>query len=264
MPATSDGPFFLVDFGHGLGSPEFPALVRATNIVGAILKVSQGTSSQWPSWFNKQWRRARDAGGGRYGSTWFRGAYHFATPADGARQADFALDAIEAAGGWDDGDMPLAWDIEGDAWNDDKALRRRVSSKFAARVLQRTGRRPMLYGNGDIGIGADDGFDTMWTPHPRRLAPWPAARFRIYQYAGLNNGTVSYYDPRGIPARKGFPLRVPGWGSSHGTDMNVVLNGGNALTDVRKLRSVLTGKNGSRAGIVTGLVTLAIAFFGSR
>ncbi len=246
MSITNTGPFFMVDFGRGLRTPEWDALTRGPNVVGAILKVSQGLVYD-TRWFREQWSRARAAGGARYGSTWFRGAYHFATPGDGspahgAAQADYALDTIDAAGGWGDGDIPLAWDIEGDAWNDDKALRRRVSMGFAERVYRRTGRQPWLYANGDIGIGADDGFSIMWTPHPKRLAPWPVSKFGLYQYAGLNDGRVSYYDPSGIPAQRGFPLRIDGWGSSHGTDMNVVIGrDGRALTSAAELAPRLTG-----------------------
>jgi GH25 family lysozyme M1 (1,4-beta-N-acetylmuramidase) len=178
------------------------------------------------------------AGGDRYGLTWFRGAYHFGVPnVSGATQADFALDTIDRAGGWHDGDMPLAWDIEGDAWNDDKKLRRKISMEFAARVLQRTGRRPEFYGNGDIGIGPDDGFGGLWTPHPKRLGGWPVARWNLYQYAGDGK----YYDPNGIPAKKKFPLYIPGWGLPPGEDMNTVLEGGVTVKDVTKLRGRLTG-----------------------
>lgn len=229
------GPFFVVDFGHGLRTPEFPALIRAQNVVGAILKVSQGMAA-WPKWFNRHWPRARASAGPRYGVDWFRGAYFFVLPGDGAAQVDFALDQIEAAGGPGPGDMPLAMDIEGDAWNDDKALRRRVSMQAAERYYQRTGRRLTFYGNGDIGIGPDDGFDQMWTPHPKRLAEWSVDRFTLCQYAGLTGGKVRYYDPSSPSARRGFPLRVRGWGSTHGTDMNVVLDEkGSALTDATRL-----------------------------
>ena len=229
------GPFYVTDFGHGLRAPEFDALVAAPGVVGAILKVTQG-SAAWPSWFNRAWPRARACWGDRYGVTGFRGAYAFVTPDDGGRQCDFALDQIERAGGWADGDMPLAMDIEGDAWNDDKALRRRVSMQFAKRYLKRTGRMPTFYGNGDIGIGPDDGFDQHWTPHPKRLEDWPVEQFTLYQYAGLTRGETRYYDPSSSPARRGMPLRIPGWGSSHGTDMNVVLDErGNALMDAARL-----------------------------
>lgn len=256
------GPFFIPDFGHGLGSPEFDALARVPNIVGSILKVTQGTGAAWPAWFNTHWPRARAAGGARYGSTWFRGAYVFGTPDDGVRQCDFALDQIDRAGGWGPGDMPLAWDIEGDAWRDDKALRRRVSAAFAARYYQRTGRQAMLYANGDIGIGPDDGFNILWTPHPRRLGVWPASRFVVYQYAGLNNGRVSYYDPSSVPARRGFPLRIAGWGSSHGTDMNVVLDGenGDALMDASRLREVLVGGPRRRFNVRPGVAIAGAGF----
>jgi len=230
-----NGPFYVVDFGHGLGSPEFGALVRAGNIVGVIMKVSQGMA-EWPAWFGKNWPRARSCWGDRYGVTGFRGAYTYIVPGDGAAQCDNALDQIERAGGHGPGDLPLAMDIEGDAWNDDKALRRKVSMQFAERYHKRTGRMATFYGNGDIGIGPNDGFDQHWTPHPKRLAAWPLDQFTILQYAGLEGGKVRYYDPSSSPARKKFPLRIPGWGSSHGTDMNVVLDEkGNALIDAARL-----------------------------
>ena len=235
MKGPAKGPFFGVDFGHGLGDPEWGALALDPRTVFAILKVSQGMA-EWPKWFGKQWPLARMCWGSRYGVSGFRGAYVFIVPGDGAAQCDNALEQIDKAGGWGDGDMPLAMDIEGNAWNDDKTLRRRVSMQFAERYHKRTGRLAMFYGNGDIGIGPDDGFDLMWTPHPKRLAGWPVDRFALYQYAGLDDGKTSYYDPSNSAARKGFPLRIKGWGSSHGTDMNVVLDEkGNALLDAARL-----------------------------
>lgn len=247
-------PFFMVDFGHGLTKPEWAALSEGKNVVGAIMKATQGFGpphdpNPFPTaWFIREWEKCRRAGGARYGRSWFRGAYHFLIPgngteASGSLQADFLLDTIEQAGGLRDDDLAPAMDIEGEAWNDNKKLRRKVSIGFAKRVIERTGRQPILYANGDIGIGPDDGFHLMWTPHPRRLAPWPIDRFAIYQYAGLNKGKVSYYNRGDSPARRKFPLRIPGWGSNHGTDMNVILDEhGNAITNVDELRSRLLGE----------------------
>ena len=239
MPVTQTGPFFLSDIYSGdIKEPDFGALVAATNIVGVILKVTQGTSYD-TAWFLKNWPKARAAGAERYGSTWFRGAYHFGVPTDGAKQADYALDTIERAGGWSGGDLPLAWDIEGNAWKDNDALRRKISMQFAARYLQRTGQKPYLYANGDIGIGPDDGFSMLWTPHPKRLGKWPVAKWPLYQYAGDGE----YYDPLGIPAKKKFPLYIPGWGKPPGEDMNVVLEKtGNACADLSRVRELLTGR----------------------
>lgn len=249
-------PFFMADFGHGLTKPEWAALASGKHVIGAIMKATQGFGpphdpDPFPTkWFVREWEKCRIAGGARYGHTWFRGAYHFLIPGNGteksgALQADFIFDTIEQAGGFRDGDLPVAMDIEGDAWNDNKSLRRKVSMGFARRAIERDphGREPILYANGDIGIGPNDGFRLMWTPHPKRLAKWPIDRFAIYQYAGLNKGKVSYYNRGDSPARRKFPLRIPGFGSNHGTDMNVILDErGNAITDASELRARLLGE----------------------
>jgi GH25 family lysozyme M1 (1,4-beta-N-acetylmuramidase) len=239
MPVTQTGPFFFSDIYKGdIASPNYAALVAATNIVGVILKVTQGLHYD-TTWFHENWPKLRAAGGDRYGASWFRGGYVFGEPDDdGARQCDYALDQIAAAGGFGAGDLPLAWDLEGDAWTSD-AQRRKISMQFAARYLQCTGQKPILYSNGDVGVGPADGFSMLWTPHPKRLGAWPVERWPDYQYAGDGQ----YYDPNGIPAQRKFPLYIPGWGKPPGEDMNVVLEKtGNACADVSRLAELLTGR----------------------
>ncbi len=239
MPVTQTGPFFLSDIYKGdIAVPDYGALVAATNIVGVIIKITQGLNYD-TTWFLEQWAKILAAGGDRYGVTWFRAGYHFLTPNDdGGDQCDYALDTVERAGGFRGGDLPLAADVEGDAWTGD-AQRLQVASAFAARYLERTGQKPYLYSNGDVGIGPNAGFSMLWTPHPKRLGQWPIAQWPLYQYAGDGK----YYDPSGIPAQRHFPLYIPGWGKPPGEDMNVVLNqNGNACADVNQVRQLLTGR----------------------
>lgn len=230
-------PFFVADvYSEDLGPlPNFDALIAAPNVVGCILKATQGTS-YLPNWFLANWPRVRAAGRSRYGSSWFRGAYHFANPTPGgAAQADFCLGAIERAGGWSSGDMPLFYDLEGSAWSSPAQIID-VASSFADRVKQRTGRTPCLYTGAavrDRGITDKMGYRGLWTPHlDMSRAGWSLSEYKLWQYAG--DGKL--YDP--ASAKYGFPTYIPGWG---GTDMSVVMSGGSFAGSLGAVRDVLIG-----------------------
>jgi hypothetical protein len=259
------GPFFIPDIyaNDPTGPlPNFAALAAQPSMVGCVLKATQGVSYA-PAWFMNNWPRVRAAGGARYGKSWFRGCYHFATPdASGTAQADFVLDAIERAGGWDpEGDMPPAWDFEdGNAkiWTGRGVTKQQVidlSSQFAERVKQRIGRAPILYtGNTwrEYGITEHAGFSQMWSSHLSKMAPygWPNSSYVAWQYAG--DGKL--YDP--ATAARSFPLAVPGWGA---TDMSVIMDAGVPATDVGRLSMLLTGKVAGPSGAEVVLTLLGLA-----
>jgi hypothetical protein len=258
---ADSGPFFIPDiYENDLGpAPNFDALAAQPSIVGCILKATQGVSYA-PAWFTQNWPRVRDAGGSRYGDSWFRGCYHFGTPAaSGSDQADFLLAAVDRAGGWSDGDMPPAWDLEGSAWSSAQQILD-ISSQFAARIKSRLGKTPILYTGAtwrQFGITDRAGFDRMWSSHLNLMEPfgWPDSSYALYQYAG--DGKL--YNP--ATAMFGYPTTIPGWG---GTDMSVVMSGGVAAADISSVKSVLTGKSSIVAPLLIGAALFAVALALSR
>jgi hypothetical protein len=274
------GPFFIPDLSSWEGNtPNFDAISAAPSMVGCIIKSSQGVgpgvSSQHGhslTWFRDNWPRVRAAGDGylkgfRYGRSWFRGCYHYATPTpSGTLQADYMLAAVDRAGGWGDGDLPPAWDLEGDEWSSRQQIVD-VSSSFAERIRQRTGRIPFLY-TGSVwrkfGVRERAGFGKLWSTHMDLMAPygWPNESIVLYQYVGDGK----YWNPSSFPAKRGYPTNVPGLSAK--VDMNVVMDGGDVATSIDRVRAVLTGAGGLLGrggvsapvvvGVAAGLVALGL------
>ena len=210
------------------GKPNWPAVVAAPDFVGAIIKATESVAFD-TSWFKVQWPAVKAAGGDRYGSTWFRGAYHFLKfNKDGAAQADFFLDTIDSAGGFDVGDIIPIVDVE--LGNDGKpdehghvhprnsnwdASAQQIidcTSAFAARAKERTGQQVMLYGNGamrDKGIKDRMGCDWLWIPRYTPTLP-P----EMYQRAGwtLDRVAMWQYCGDGASALAGYPSSVENFG----------------------------------------------------
>lgn len=222
-------PFFVPDvYSEDLGSvPNFGALAQRADIVGVILKATQGITYA-PSWFTQNWSRAKVAG--------IRGCYHFADPySAGWQQADFVLAHVQRAGGLTDDDMPIAYDLEGSAWSSSQQIVD-VASSFSARIKQSTGRAPILYTGAavrDRGITNKMGFSSLWSPHlDMSKAGWPLSSYVLWQYAG--DGKL--YNP--ASAVYGFPLAIPGWGA---TDMNVVMDGGVFASSRSRAQQIVRG-----------------------
>lgn len=243
VPVSNSGPYFIPDiYENDLGpAPNFSALAADPRMVGCIIKATQGVSYS-PAWFTANWPRVHAAGGSRYGDSWFRGAYHFGTPsASGTAQADYFLATVARAGGWGSGDMVPAWDLEGSAWTSNQQIVD-ISSAFADRIKQVTGKTPLLYAGSlirDKGITDRMGFEKLWSPQVNMAAArWPIGDYALWQYAG--DGGRGYdlrmnYPQSGALA---FPLTIAGWG---GTDMNVVMDGGIPATSIGAVKSALTG-----------------------
>lgn len=211
-------PVLMVDlyWGDLPTPPRWDRLAGTPGYVGAILKATQGTKYRKTSWFVANWPRARDAAAGRYGTSWFRGAYHYVVfDLAGAPQADFFLDTVERAGGWEDGDLHPIIDVErgkeGTAQH--RATRQQVIDVVSAwieRVKARTGRKVILYGRGamrDLGIASRMGADLLWNPsytnpiRPTDRIGWPASKVPLLQYTdGRTNKTK-------------YPTRVRGFGA---------------------------------------------------
>ena len=178
----------------------------APNFVGAILKAWEGLQYNDGGWFTNNWSAVRDAGGDRYGDSWFRGAYLFLRFAsDGAAQADAYLRAVDKAGGWDHGDIIPVVDVElGSEKNSNfKASAEQIvdcTSACADRIRSETGRRVMLYGRGAMrerSITDHMKCDVVWNPSytahmvTNGLQAWDLEDIVLWQYCGDNKGFVA-------------------------------------------------------------------------
>jgi len=248
-------PFLVADVSRHQGDRvAFDVIAAHPDMVGVIVKISEGLHYAPREWIAHNWPAARAAGGVRYGDTWFRGAYHYLRiNVDGAKQADFFLDAIERAGGWGHGDMMPFVDAE--ASNNEDATREDVIecvSAFARRIKERTGRGTIYYGRGfmrDLGIASRMGCVAIWnagytaTMPMTGLAPaFDRDDVVLWQYTDGTNGSTAH----------GLPLKLPGW--SGGLDLNVYVDG-NRKPLIGRLRSRLLG---SALDSLTVLVLIAV------
>jgi lysozyme len=254
-------PFLIVDASaHTGAAPRWDVLAAHPNVVGVIIKATQGTSYA-PAWFHEHWPRVRDVARARYGDTWFRGAYHYLEfLQDGAKQADFFLDAIDRAGGWGAGDIHPIVDVElggPGARNRDASAAQIIActTAFARRVKDRTGRRVMLYGRGamrDLGINSKMGCDVVWNPSYTRtmvtngLSAWKLDDVALWQYAGDGAGDASVH---------GLPLSIPGFSSN--MDLSVYIDGDRKPTlDGLRRRLVSSGLTTVIAAVVLFIAAL--------
>lgn len=240
---AADGPkqpFLFVDVYEFdvAGKPAWNVLVNTPGYYGAIIKATEGTYYDGGAWFKKNWPAVRDAGGDRYGRTWFRGAYHFLKfNIDGAKQADYYLNAINSAGGWDAGDIIPVIDVElGNDGSKDPSKRNSnqdataqqiidCTTACAERIRSVTGRRIMLYGRGamrDKGISDRMGCDIVWNPCytptivMHGLEAWTLDDVALWQYCGDG---VAQFDK--------LPHSVPNFGA---VDISVYIDGANKPT----------------------------------
>jgi GH25 family lysozyme M1 (1,4-beta-N-acetylmuramidase) len=227
--------------------PPFAALpglvVNGKEVVGCVIKATEAVSTSWPKlyidWFKRSWKKLRDVGGDRYGVDFFRGCYHFLQfTVDGTKQADFFCDTVDAAGGWDDGDLMPWVDIEEGGQVSfasqkletikDAALRKRLAGQvttcataFIERFKERTGLRIAVYGRGvfrdlqmtDGKFGADSVVNPAYTAQMPRMEKYgvPLDDISLWQLCG--DGDVV------LP---GYPKELTGWGK---TDYSVYIDG---------------------------------------
>lgn len=227
----------IVDAAAYLGDvsqEQWQALHDGTEVYGAILKATQGTTYGGGEWFRTQWARVHNVDG--YGRTWYRGAYHYLSLAeDGAKQAEFCYAVIRRAGGFDrGGDMRLFLDIER-ASNPDLLTADHVIATtyaFTRRWRQLAGHRPVLYARGltrDLGIRSMMGCEGEWNAsYTRTMATTGLVGGRdnvvLWQYAGRNSaGGVE-----GDASVHGLPLTIEGFPPNH--DVSVYVDGANVPT----------------------------------
>jgi GH25 family lysozyme M1 (1,4-beta-N-acetylmuramidase) len=184
---------------------------------GAIIKATEGQHYS-PDWFSLNWRTLSTVAGDRRGVDWFRGAYHFLRFSEpGEAQADYYLNAVETSGGWSPGDLWPIVDVElGEERSSNRLASAQqivdVTSAFAERVKERTGRDTMLYGNGAMaerGIRSKMGCKWLWCPRytptlPRKVyeqSGWRVEDLVLWQYSGDGEAKLA-----------GYPASPPGFG----------------------------------------------------
>lgn len=220
--------------------------VDGKEVVGCVVKSSEGTG--WgkdnEDWFKKSWARLRTVAGARYGVDFFRGCYHYLRfEADGAKQADYMCDLVDAAGGWDSGDLMPWVDIEeADQGNwapqrlqtiADAALRQRLAdavtacaTAFVQRFKQRTGLRIAVYGRGvfrdlqmtNCTFGSDAAVNPAYTATIPRMEKYgvPLDDIIFWQIGGDDG-----------PVNPNFPKTLGGWGTH---DYSVYIDGARPTT----------------------------------
>ena len=228
-------------------------VVDGKEVVGCVIKATQGISSHWPQryldWFARSWKKLREVGGDHYGVDFFRGCYHYLIfSVDGAQQADFFCDTVDAAGGWGPGDLMPWVDIEEadqGSWAPqkletitDQAVRRRLADQvttcataFVKRFKERTGLRIAVYGRGvfrdlqmtDCKFGSDSAVNPAYTATMPKMDRFgvPLDDISLWQLCG--DGTV---------VLKGFPSELPKWGKE---DYSVYIDG-DRKTTLKSLR----------------------------
>lgn len=250
LDGQDTGPFLFVDLYQGdlQGKPSWDILADAPHFLGAIIKATEGVNYK-ADWFIKNWGTLKEAGQDRYGKTWFRGAYHFLKfMKDGAAQADYYLQTIEKAGGWDIGDIVPVVDVElGNDGSTNPARRNSnqdasaqqiidCTTAFAEKIKTSTGSQVMLYGRGamrDKGIANSRmSCDMVWNPSYTEtmvmngLQAWTLDDIVLWQYCGDGLAKVNKPD---------LPSSIPGFGK---VDISVYIDG-NRKPDLSTLVSRL-------------------------
>ena len=193
------------------GKPDWPTLVAAgPPWHGAIIKATEGVAYA-PPWFGWNWNGIKQAAGARLGVDFFRGCYHYLHFAlGGAAQAQYYVNFVNAAGGWDGGDLWPIVDVE--SANNAGCTKASVvgtTSDFVAEVKRLTGREVILYGGSlmyDLGITDRMGCAKLWLP--RYTATLPA---NVYQRFGWSLADLFawQYDGDGESYVAGYPATSP-------------------------------------------------------
>ncbi len=201
---------FAGDFS---GNPYIGALASiGYPYVGFEMKVSEGTwypnssnPKYSPDWIKKVWPEAREAGGDRYGVSWFRQPYHYANIAQSsaAAQAQWCEQVIQSAGGWGPGDLPLMLDMESGDNPPNPSTQQLVDfiGEFCAERTKIDRRPVILYGNiylAEHGFTIGPKCGCPWLEVAHYLATLPASVYtRIgYDYASLYGWQYAGTEPQ--------------------------------------------------------------------
>ena len=245
------GTFIITDiYPLDLGeNPPFDVLpgmvVNGKEVVGCVVKASEGVkwAEKYEEWFKRSWKQILDVAGNRYGADFFRGCYHFLTLSiDGAKQADYFCDLVDAAGGWGDGDLMPWVDIEEGgqgSWApqrletiSDPVVREQLSDQvtacataFIQRFKERTGGlRIAVYGRGvfrdlqmtNCKFGSDGAVNPAYT-----------AKMPLMDDYGFSLDDIILWQLQGTgddnkAVLSGYPSVLPEWGDE---DYSVYIDG---------------------------------------
>jgi len=229
-------PILFVDlYWKDLATPNWRALVETPGFAGGIVKATQGLvyPKKAIAWHRKNWIALKDVACERYGVSWWRGTYHYLTiRLDPEKQAEFFVDVVGDAGGWEPVDIMPIVDLE-TAGNEGvgRAATVAATKAFVARVEALTGRKMILYANSllhDLAIKDRLGCAKLWPA--RYTATLPR---RVYEDVGWKLDDVALWQYRGDGASKHATLprtAPPALGRGGRVDTSVFLGG--TLSDV--------------------------------
>jgi len=209
---------------------------------GAIIKATQGRHYA-PTWFQRTWPKLK-------GRRFRRGCYHYLMMNDdGSAQADYFVDFVEKAGGFEAGDFDPVVDVE--TKGNELATKDQVitcTRAFVDRVKERTGRDVIIYGGTlmyDLGITDRFGGSLLWIA--RYTATLPAV---VYERIGWDLGSVFgwQYCGDGEGYLEGYPVTSP----IGAVDITAMVNGINPDRGISSLLPVV--------GAVCGIVLLLWMF----
>lgn len=258
------GTFLLVDLYPGDlgGKPNWKVMeanskVGNCEVVGAILKATEGISYKWTDWFVKNGNQLNELWRGRLGRDRFMGAYHFLQLArPGAQQAEFFVRTMERIGmprgrtdlhpfiDFEQGGQYNFWpadcpkDEEGhlelnklpDKVKRDLVKRAMETTRTCAeRIKELTGFTPMLYGRGlqrDLGMTLERGYTRDQLRMGCRAVWNPAYTQKIVPMDSygwpIESVPLWQYGGDGDSAHPKLPSEVPNFGA---TDLSVHIDG---------------------------------------
>lgn len=222
----------IVDCYPGDGQPKWEVLADAgIPWVGAYIKASQGTYWRDNKWFGFNWAKLLSVGGGRYGTNWSRGAYHYLDARiNGTAQAEYYLATVKQAGGFGPHDFMPMVDVER-ADNDGASPTVMVKcvTDFIYRVHEITGRQVMLYGGEYLqALGIKDHCGATRLAVARYTSSLPS---QVYERIGWTLGELALwqYCGDGDAHLKNYPSQAPGCGS---IDISAAVLGWGRLTEL--------------------------------
>lgn len=264
VPANRYGTFLMIDLYPGdlKGKPNWQALEKNSRIgncevVGAILKATEGISYKYTDWFVRNGKQLRDMWSPRLGRDRFMGAYHFLQlRRSGEQQADYFVRTLEKINMPQGGvDIRPALDFEQggqvgffptDCPKDENGryklhllpdvtkrdlVKRAVetTTSCAERIYSLTGFRPMLYGRGlqrDLGMTLARGYDRNYLRMGCYPVWNPAYTSKIVPMDAygwpIDDVGLWQYGGDGVAAHPKLPKGVPNFGL---VDMNVHIDG---------------------------------------
>jgi GH25 family lysozyme M1 (1,4-beta-N-acetylmuramidase) len=237
LPSTIDPLICDLYAGDLNGKPNIAKLVSAgPPWHGLMLKASEGTYYNGGQWFKTAWSETRSLASFRYGSDWFRAAYHYTIFAiDGATQADYYLRTVQAAGGFS-ADLPPVIDAERAGQRSPPTKQQVIDcvSAFAARIKATTGKSPILYANSllhDLGITDHMGCQYLWPA--RYAATLPAS---VYQGIGWQLSEVLAWQYCGDG--ESYLVGYPSWSPMGACDISATIGAGGGANALALLRSL--------------------------